>query len=356
MANKKLTLLLGANFTVLLLVRLILVAAAAANSTETASSQQEANSTSNVATSIFDTINSLDYSPSGQKDAAAQRSANDVQRLKFEEAAAAKGKRRSKNLKGRQEVETVARLLLKLLGKLETVDFKQLLLGGGGATAQKRSDSAKLTQGGDRTATSGRLNASSSFAGETGNLLSITKQLVKLARGHMLNDFGPHYSSYQPFYQSMPSNLAAAASNMFHDTFDSLSGSSSGHLSAKSDWLWLVTPAAIVLGAGVILVPLVAAYLVSNMVQQNTFTVSAGRRRRKRQASELRPETSDEQLLGHLLDWHKLFDGTNPELLVEQLARFHSALNNVDASFIKSTLSGPAKRVSRKNVKKDEGR
>ena len=190
-----------------------------------------------------------------------------------------------------------------------------------------------------RTHKEAKLNGSA-LAAEGANLLSVTKQLVRLARDqrllgreaadHLLGAAGLHssWSSPPPPPSVWPGALLAAASGALHDSL-ALEGHQhhSQHAMAKSDWLWFVAPAVICIGAAVIVVPLIAAYLVSNAMAQNTFSVSAGRRRRKRHAP-LASEHSTE-LLG-LLDPSALL-GETPLFLVQKLAHLHGLLEHLGA-------------------------
>lgn len=259
-----------------------------------------------------------------------------------------------------------AKLFINLLGELEKVDFKRLIadsLSEGRSPNVVSNSSSNLDEKLVRRSGNRRMNNittttmvdkvgindvgvksrervnSSALGGDTGNLLSITRQLVKLARSQMVagNDYGSMYPSssswFSPIMPIMPSMLSAA-SHMLHDSGDSLTAAS-----LKSDWFWVVVPAMIVIGAGVIVVPLVAAWLVSHMMNQNTFTVSAGRRRRKRSSGLPTDSTggsSIHQDLFRMLDIHRLLDDA-PQLVVEKLSRLHSALDSVG-----STIADPA--------------
>lgn len=60
----------------------------------------------------------------------------------------------------------------------------------------------------------------------------------------------------------MMSPMLSAASHLFHDTSDPFVGATA---LAKSDWFWAVVPAVIAIEAGVIVVPLIAASIISHM-------------------------------------------------------------------------------------------
>lgn len=188
------------------------------------------------------------------------------------------------------------------------------------------------------------------LGGDTGNLLSITKQLVKLARNQMVGgEYGSTYPSSSSWFSPlvMPSMLSAA-SHMLHDSNADFTAAS-----LKSDWFWVVVPAVIVIGAGVIVVPLIAAWLVSNMMNQNTFTVSAGRRRRRRKrdvsfSNQFNQEfpnqthSSIHEDLFKMLDIHRLLDDA-PQLLVDKLSRFYTALDSVGSTLGDSAFNKAAK-------------
>lgn len=267
--------------------------------------------------------------------------------------------------------QTFANLMLNLIGQLEKVDVKRLVADAMRPSISTRQSppasslsrhlqpagAAQSTTGSARAPTSATggatssppVNSTSSFssasssssasngktrervnasaiAADSGNLLSITSQLVKLARTNLMGaEFGgpPGSAWLSAPMLAMPSMLAAA-SHMLHDSGSDFTGAS-----VKSDWIWMVAPAVIVIGAGVIIVPLIAAWLVSHAMAQNSFTVTAGRRR-KRQAADghLGDLGAD---LYRMLDLHKLAD-VAPELLVEKLSRFHLALERVAQS------------------------
>lgn len=280
------------------------------------------------------------------------------------------------NRKRQQSSPNFSHLLLNLLGQLEKVDVKRII---SDSLSQSRSwqtreesdesfnpiyrdslfkqlnNSTTMTNKG----TSNRINNTiepdnlngktregvnaSAFGSDTGNLLSITKQLVKLARNQIVGgEYGSTYPSSSSWFSPlvMPSMLSAA-SHMLHDSNADFTAAS-----LKSDWFWVVVPAVIVIGAGVIVVPLIAAWLVSHMMNQNTFTVSAGRRRRRRrrdvsfsnQYSEFPNQihSNIHEDLFKMLDIHRLLDDA-PQLLVDKLSRFYNALDSVG-----STLSSAA--------------
>lgn len=238
---------------------------------------------------------------------------------------------------------TFAQLLINLLSQLEKVDVKRLITDSMSQVKSStransnlpdlrqpsRRSSNNLTSESSTPKTKERINGSA-LSAETGNFLSITKQLVKLARGQMMGgaglggssgEFGSLNSWLNPMM--MPSMLSAAGHMFQHDSNDFAAAS-------KSDLFWMVVPAVIVIGAGVIVIPLIAAWLVSHMMNQNTFTVSAGRRRRRRDVSGQNLFSPNSDLL-QMLDIHQLMDDA-PQLLVDKLTRLHAALDSVGSS------------------------
>lgn len=314
--------------------------------------------------SLFDNINSLDFSPSSQLNTThvdfstqdhGYLSKNDTNRAgKSHQPAAIKKQNLRKKAKSNN---SMAHLVLNLLGQLEKVDMKRLISDSlaqfaaspGRQSASEpvkgRNSSTDKHQANNGNSTSKqsaphnrdqRLNVSAVTA-DTGNLLSITEQLVKLARSSMIGgDYA--YGGVSPYSASswsmspvMAPSMLSAASHILHDSL----GHDFTGASLKSDWFWLVAPAVIVIGAGVIVIPMIGAWLVSHMMNQNTFTVAAGRRRKR---------SIDGSYGGHdellrLLNIHQLLDDA-PELLVNKLGEFHRVLDSVGAKYIDSALIG----------------
>lgn len=223
---------------------------------------------------------------------------------------------------------SIAKMLIDAIGQLERVDFKRLL-SDSIKQMQNSSDFKHLTgQISSRSSTGNNTKAklNGPLSNEAGNFLSVTKQLMKLARsGIMPTDSYSAYPSYWSSTSSMMPSMLSAASHMFagHDQAD-FTGAS-----LKSDWFWLIAPAIIVIGSGVIVIPLIAAWLVSYMMNQNSLTVTAGRRRRKREAHE--PQASGREDLATMLGVSQLLE--DPRLMAESLGKFHRALESVAASF-----------------------
>lgn len=172
----------------------------------------------------------------------------------------------------------------------------------------------------------------SALATEAGNLLSVGGQLMKLARAGIAEPTSSYYGggsgSSAGFGWPSSGWLASASGggNGYQQQQQYYAGdvhemAHAGHewptMMAKSgEWFWTLVPAAIVVGAGVILGPLLAAWLVSHAISQNSLTLAAGRRRRRRDVAE--------QLIGKTL----------PSLLeklahTDDFARFELALNSV---------------------------
>lgn len=289
-----------------------------------------------------------------------------------------KSKRKLKHAAANSSPPSVGQILVGLLGQLEKMDVKRMItdslanlkadatIGGNKSTSngkfqtiQKRSNGGNITTEQSHVSSNkGRVNASA-LGAETGNLLSITKQLVRLARSQMIGgEYMPPSAHYGAGGSSswpalMPSMLSAA-SNMFHDSTNDFTGAS-----LKSDWFWMVVPAVIIIGAGVIVIPLIAAWLVSSVMNQNTFTVSAGRRRKRRDISDqekLGPFSSN-SLHGDLfkmLDIHKFLEDS-PHLLVNKLSQLHNALESVGSSLVDSTSKLNTKRFDYQQDSTDDG-
>lgn len=278
---------------------------------------------------IFDNINSLDYSPDHQirvepvVSTMSQSTSNTVV-SQPDKSSKRTGKSRAGNRKrvAPSSTAAVAHLLMNLVGQLEKVDVKRLILDSfatrnshNGNEFQQRNHTSTNTKGKER------VNVSA-LSAETGNLLSITKQLVKLARNQYGGGEFIDPSTGPPLF--MPSMLSAAASHIFHDSTGDFTGAA-----LKSDWFWMVVPAVIVIGSSVIVIPLIAAWIVSNMMSQNSFTVSAGRRRRKRDIEYSGDDTLHKDMF-KLLDVHQLLKDSVPQLLIGKLSRLDEALKRVD--------------------------
>lgn len=282
------------------------------------------------------------------------------------------------------------KLLGNVLQQLEKVDLKRLMSDSLGQSSQSRiglgeyipankrrktneseyhKSSADLNQQGNATSDAIRVARpkinGSAIVTETGNLLSITRQLVKLARnGFGATEFGPTGGAHMLGGSSpnwlgpliaMPTMLGAAASHALHASADQSLDFGQHHHLAKSDWFWVVMPAIIAVGAGVIIVPLIAAWLVSGAMSQNTLTVAAGRRRRRRDTLgqsmdplELKQTHSD---IFQLLDLHSWLDDIAPEILISKLSRLHQALESVGTDLIGSTLNKQVRSNVQPNVK-----
>ena len=367
--------------------------------------QQQAPSSGSA--SVFDHISSLDYSPvashhlsdeltaTGKKNNALLSSSDDnkLQQIEDKQQQHEKQTRpvRSQKRRSRAKLATthpsagsqlnsIASLVFNVLGQLEKVDVKRVLADlsqlGSAPPPQARTPpppaspikaSSGLTSSNisaaEQQQRDGKLNVSALTA-EGANLLGITKQLVKLARNQVLGDdqWGSgqqHYyaSSFPGGYQtglpassaswltSAPASMLSAASHALHDSLDFGSHHSHHQASLKSDWFWWAAPAVIVVGAGVIVVPLIAAWLVSQAMSQNAFTLTAGRRRRRRSTASLAGDGPDPFRpvdLFKLLDLHQLLDDA-PELLVEKLSKFYSALDSIGARLAEPQPDAPVK-------------
>jgi len=322
---------------------------------EAAAKELAANESSSWTGSVeaLERINSLDFGhpPSGSKWPASEPSpvgaqiATSTATTSTQSSGGASPKRRAKSSPGRggqsagAAAAAASSLLVGLLRQLESVDLGRLFAGSpswasprnGAKVWLEQTNRSQLNESskGDRGKQNGqgvdkesRLNVSA-LSAEGANLLSITKQLVKLARNQVLSGgpmgmeqwFGSPGSSFGGGGMGLPSSLMSAASSAFNEA---LEPHHQQHAMGKSDWFWLVAPAVIVIGAAVIVIPLVAAYLVSNAMSQNTFTVSAGRRRRKRAAQEAG--------LGSV---EALLELQSGQRLVDRLSQFHGALESV---------------------------
>lgn len=320
MTNLKLLILL-AN---LLLVRLALAKTGTESEQSTKSASNDHQDGSAIA---LEQINSLDYAPGG---ALSSPVATEPARSELPQPTE---RRRRKGKAGRPPAH-VGQLILSLLGQLEKTDFKRLLNDAMASAPEKPQPVMSSRSGSWNTTADQQRNRSGVLAAETGNLLSITKQLVKLARSQVVGgEFGAPLGSWlAPL--AVPSMLSAA-SHAIHDSHDFTAAS------LKSDWFWVVVPAVIVVGAGIIVLPLVAAWLVSHMMNQNTFTVSAGRRRRKRDLMSNPAgvhsngySSSIHSDLFKLLDVHRLLDHEfEPQLLVNKLSNLYSALNSFQSLY-----------------------
>lgn len=274
-------------------------------------------------------VNSLDYAPGGALSAIHEQ---------VEVSPARPTRRRSgKAARPAHATGNVANLLIGFLNQLEKTDFKRLL---NDALSPDKPISRRSSQSGNSTSSPQAKSRSGVLSAEADNLLSVTKQIVKLARSQVVgNEFGSPLGSW---LAPLAPSMLAAASHTFQDSHGDFTGAS-----LKSDWFWVVVPAVIVVGAGVIVVPLIAAWLVSHMMNQNTFTVSAGKRRRKRDllspgVGSLHQSGSSQSIhsdLFKLIDIHRLLDHElEPQLLVNKLARLHSALNSYAPSATLTTI------------------
>lgn len=361
----KILLVLVAN---LVLIRLALASSLESGHQDPASSSNSSSEPQLAApggSSVLDTLNSLDYSPGAQPGASSSSGdSGGVEQAPtshtggmHQTTGTSGGQRQGKSAASRQKepksAGSIAHLLVSLL-QLDKADMRRAISESlahlarsapdlaselvrisrwpsgkraNGPTGASNSSSAAVSQQRDKEK---RANASA-LAAETGNLLSITRQLVKLARGQVMGEYGQPYSWAWPF--GAPSMLPAG-SHMFHEPAD-FTGAS-----LKSDWFWVVAPAVIVIGAGVIVIPLIGAWLVSHMMNQNTLTVSAGRRRRRRQVgADGLPAGSVHPDLARLLDIHRLLDDA-PELLVDKLSKLHRALDSVGSGLLGASLAG----------------
>lgn len=196
-----------------------------------------------------------------------------------------------------------------------------------------------------------KINGSAILA-EGDNLLSITKQLVKLARtGFVGNEYPPSH----PVHHINSGNMAGLLNpligvpSMMNGATHSLQSSAdeSGdhgsehhhHAAARGDMFWVVMPALIAVGAGVIVVPLIAAWLISSTMNQNTMTVAAGKRRRRRDVLDqiLDPLSLESTHAGlfRMLDIHRILEDA-PDLVIAKLSRLHDALDSVNKYIINS--------------------
>lgn len=271
----------------------------------------------------------------------------------------AKTKTRKAREKAHVDKSSLSQMIVNLLGQLEKLDLKRLMFGGDDSTSSSSSSSptyssllssdnlagiqqrlfnlarkssaiynvdqsiSNITSAHpkDNSTTknvrqrqhhqhsgNSRTKSVNTLLADAGNLFSVTNQLVKLARHQIGGDmFG------------WPSMLSSN-NHMLH-------GADFTSASIKSDLFWTVVPAVIVIGAGVILVPLIAAKLVSGMLSQGTFTVSAGKRRRRRDVSQESSGTfvADDGLLS-LLNIHQIMeDGST---LLAELGKFNSIMEN----------------------------
>ena len=279
---------------------------------------------------VLENINSLDFgSRIDDHWLASKTEQQEANRMADQPRPAKAGKRKRVGKSRQQQASNLAGgLVLSLLSQLDKLDFKRIMasslaqlgqeLGGGPIERRSASDEQKATNKSGPTNGKERGHIGASMVADTGNLLSITKQLVKLARGQVLSDFGSGW--WAPGSMTAPSMLSAA-SHLLHDSSD-FHGAS-----LKSDWFWLVAPAVIVIGTGVIVIPLIAAYLVSHLMNQNTFTVTAGRRRRRRQVAEPLAPPGE-------LDLRHLFEAA-PQLLINQVSRLNQAFESVESKLVR---------------------
>lgn len=380
MANLKLFLLL----TNLVIIRLSLASVAGQEdhptTTTTTTTNNNNHNQDQSSMSILDNINSLDFAPNEQtfeqlteKQQTIQESSNEKNitsnrkgktlvvvdddessERKLANSIKPKSKQNGSSSRsidnGINNNNNIGNLLINLLGQLEKVDIKRMITDSFAASNElsdvkrknnkKRSNSTNPSNhvhntnnstNNKRTDNNNKERISlGAISNESGNLLSITKQLVKLARSGVIGgefNSAPFLTNWVP----SPPTMFSAASHMFHNDQNDFTGAT-----LKSEWFWLVAPAVIVIGAGVIVIPLIAAWLVSHMMQQNSFTVSAGRRRRRRdltnQHQEIYKPTGIHDDLIKMLDIHRLL--YSPELLVDNLSKFHGALDSVFTNLI----------------------
>lgn len=299
---------------------------------------------------ILDQINSLDYSAAPRQEHQSSllseqtiNSPSSSSPLKAQQDVSVSGKqnlRASRNTnKGQgkrkqKSAQTISSQIANLIGQLEKVDVKQLISDSiyGQTAAGESAKTASLNQS---LPGSARISAGA-ITKDSANLLSITKQLVKLARNQVMGgEFGP-LSGWQSTAGFMPSMLASA-SHMLHDAPNDFTSAS-----LKSDWFWLVAPAVIVVGAGVIVVPVIAAWLVSHLMNQGSYSVSAGRRRKKRSLLDEQQLPLSQLFNGDLLktlNIHQLLHDDDPQLMVDKLSRFHDALARVGSALVESSSS-----------------
>lgn len=343
MAQAKL-LILVAN---LVLVRLALATSIEINLHQASDNQKPDDRQQHSSASILDGINSLDYAANASlanTEPQVQHMAGDLQAnhqeavyphkdpLPRSSAMNLNSRRVAKSASMRrqqqQQQPSLPQTIISLLGQLEKVDVKRIIADSlkqiEGRSSGTRHPSPAATN--QTSKAKERVIGAGSLAADTGNLFSIGKQLVKLARSQVGSDF----NSWLSPMMAAPSFLSGAS-----HFGDSLGDFGSTAASAKSDWFWLVVPAVIVVGAGVIVIPLIAAWLVSNVMSQNTFTVSAGRRRRRDVSSVSAAGQPHNDLL-KLLDIHQVLD--EPQWLVEKLARFHKALESVGTRSLQAAL------------------
>lgn len=357
----------------------------------------EETSSSSADASILDRINSLDFAPMPAESAGSPAQVDESPKVAIEPTVVAEhpthntpvlpqkrrtgkadqGEFKQQQTRRRTQAQPISQLLINMLGQLERIDLKRIIVDS--LEQVKRSNPtndqpldwlasvvaplwpsrARATQ---RSSNDGTTNTTAktmsnqtnkhqanrtrerisvgALSAETGNLLSITKQLVKLARSGITgSEFGAGLGhSLAPWMAApimMPSMLSAASHMFGHD-----SGSDFTSATLKSEWFWVVVPAVIVIGAGVIVIPLIAAWLVSHMMNQNTFTVTpAGRRRRKRHApnSNEGPGNPFRSDLLKMLDIHQLLND-EPELLVGKLSQFHKALDYIGSGLLDSAM------------------
>lgn len=360
-------------------------------------SNHEETTSSSADVSILDRINSLDFAPMPAEPSGPASQVDGLPKVAVEPIAPAEhpthnapvypqrrrtgkadqGEPKQQRARRRTQTPSIGQLMINMLGQLERIDLKRIIVDS--LEQVKRSNPTydqpldwlasvvaplwpSRARAAQRFSNDGSTNTTTktvsnptnkpqanrtrerislgALSAETGNLLSITKQLVKLARSGITgSEFGAGLGhSLAPWMAApimMPSMLSAASHMFGHD-----SGNDFTSATLKSEWFWVVVPAVIVIGAGVIVIPLIAAWLVSHMMNQSTFTVTpAGRRRRKRHApnsneSSGNPFRSD---LLKMLDIHQLLDD-EPELLVGKLSRFHKALDSIGSGLLDSVM------------------
>lgn len=290
--------------------------------------------------------------------------------LKFQEAKLKKsaeetngtrssGKRRAKS-NGSNQTSSVIKMISSLIDQIDRLDLKRLLVESLNQLQQprlaelilpsvaKRRPGLRDTKSTNETLKTAKVNGSA-IAAESGNLLSITRQLVKLARnGFTGSEFGSnpllgaHSANWLGPLIAMPTMLSAAATHAMHAADQSAEFGHHHLASSKSDWFWVIMPAIIAVGAGVIIVPLIAAWLVSGAMSQNTLTVAAGKRRRRRDTRGLGQDPLALELthsdVFKLLDLHAWLDDLAPDLFVSKLSRLHEALESIGSGLVNSKI------------------
>lgn len=141
-------------------------------------------------------------------------------------------------------------------------------------------------------------------------------------QSNIMNRSGNGTNSHKPSasFNSMASQLLRLARGQEHGWEYDYGAT------AKSDWFWLIVPAVIVVGAGVIILPLIAACFVS-MFTSGSYTLSAGRKKRDVTGAENQAANGRS-----LLDIYKSMSGNQDfiQQLIGDLAQFDKALSSVE--------------------------